>query len=64
MRTVRAWALVDRRGRMAVIGGELPIYWRRRVAAYQWMQSITHQGMKIVRVEIRELPPKRKKARS
>ncbi len=57
MKTVKAWAIVENGG-IALISGQLPIYWRGKVA--QRESDAANIGDKIVRVEITQVKPKRK----
>jgi hypothetical protein len=57
MKPLKAWAIIEN-GEIALISGQLPIYWRRHVAKTD--SEASRIGDRIIRVEIRELKPKRK----
>jgi hypothetical protein len=59
MKPVRAWAIVDRYGRLVVYDHRLPLCWVRNPAKNE---SRRYQDCeRIVRVEIREVPRKGKR---
>jgi len=59
MKPIKAWAIIDSNGKIALYDHRLPLCWNRRVAK----EDAVDHGFyaKVVRVEIREVPaPKRR----
>lgn len=57
MKTAKGWAVLDKDGELLLRSGDMPLYWRKSVAK----NSVTGwAGTKVVRVEIRELKPKKR----
>lgn len=59
MKPVKAWAILNA-GRMKAHQGELPVYWYRVTAKREAERIFKSGNYEIVRIEIRELKPKRK----
>jgi hypothetical protein len=61
MRTVKAWAIVHSGDELDLFDERCPVYWLRRIAKKEAFQR-SFKDSRVVRVEIREVKPKRKRA--